>query len=206
MTYLQYGHFYTLHSLDRLLIIDLQSDVAKIQAEVKKIYLDKSSHVQNTIQDVSRRARSPVGIRSVRDKQPSWTEKETGCCRIRRRSRPRTKEGAEASDDSLESYSSLFSSLTEEREGREVVSVPQPALYVSPASWKEKQERRAQVFRHHTKLSDHTPYYSFSAPPLPARSIKRTSTLPIDYKASVATLPYLAREEDLNSPLGESSL
>jgi len=167
---------------------ETNSDVAKIQAEVKKIYLDKSSHVQNTIQDVSRRARSPVGIR------------------IRRRSRPRTKEGAEASDDSLESYSSLFSSLTEEREGREVVSVPQPALYVSPASWKEKQERRAQVFRHHTKLSDHTPYYSFSAPPLPARSIKRTSTLPIDYKASVATLPYLAREEDLNSPLGESSL
>lgn len=199
--------------------LETNSEVAKIQAHVKQIYLENSSSVQNTIQDVSRRARSPLGIR------------------IRRRSRPRTREGAsEASDDSLESYSSLFSSLTEERERTDSSAVPQPAQYLSPGSGppgslshpaqylspasEEKQERRAQVraqvFRHHTKLSDDTSYYSFSAPPVSvsARPLGRRSTLPIDYKAPVATLPYLAREGDsgpesltlLSSPLGESSL
>ena len=175
--------------------------MAKIQAHVKQIYLDNSSYVQSTIQDVSRRARSPVGIR------------------IRRRSRPRTRGegGSEVSDDSLESYSSLVSSLAEES------SVPQPAQYVSPGTVEERQERRAAVFRHHTKLQDdQAGYYSFSAPPvsLSARTVRRTNTLPIDYKAPVATLPplpFLPRDSEepggrpasltlINNNLGESSL
>ena len=175
--------------------------MAKIQAHVKQIYLDNSSYVQSTIQDVSKRARSPVGIR------------------IRRRSRPRTREGgSELSDESLESYSSLQSSLTEERDSNGNSSVPQPAQYVSPGTDEERQERRAAVFRHHTKLpDDQTGYYSYSAPPLSlsARTVRRTTTLPIDYKAPVATLPYLARDTEeagpssltlINNNLGESSL
>ena len=190
--------------------------MAKIQAHVKQIYLDNSSYVQSTIQDVSKRARSPVGIR------------------IRRRSRPRTREGvSEVSDESLESFSSLCSSLTEERELRELrdnngnSSVPQPAQYVSPGTVEERQERRAAVFRHHTRLQDHqadqagqSPYYSYSAPPLSlsARPVRRTNTLPLDYKAPVATLPYLSGDSQeggggrassltlINNNLGESSL
>ena len=184
--------------------------MAKIQAHVKQIYLDNSSYVQSTIQDVSKRARSPVGIR------------------IRRRSRPRTREGAsEVSDESLESYSSLYSSLTEERDNNGNSSVPQPAQYVSPGTVEERQERRAAVFRHHTRLQDHqtdqagqSPYYSYSAPPLSlsARPVRRTNTLPLDYKAPVATLPYLSGESQeggggrassltlINNNLGESSL
>ena len=187
-----------------------QSSVAALQAHVKQIYLESSSSVENTIQDVSRRARSPLGIRCVGGVSSALLEKT--CCRIRRRSRPRTREGAsEASDDSLDSYSSLFSSLTEERDKTEA-GVPQPAQYLSPGGGDEKKEARgevrSQVFRHHTKLSDDTGYYSYSAPPLSisARGLRRTSTLPIDYKSKVATLPYLARESDLTSPLGESSL
>ena len=191
--------------------------MAKIQAHVKQIYLDNSSYVQSTIQDVSKRARSPVGIR------------------IRRRSRPRTREGAsEVSDESLESYSSLCSSLTEERDSNGNSSVPQPAQYVSPGTVEERQERRAAVFRHHTKLtkltnlpdfSDHpeTPYYSYSAPPLSlsARTVRRSQTLPLDYKAPVPslpalpTLPFLPGDNEeapassltlINNNLGESSL
>ena len=176
--------------------------MAKIQAHVKQIYLDNSSYVQSTIQDVSRRARSPVGIR------------------IRRRSRPRTREGgSEVSDESLESFSSLYSSLAEERDNNDNSSVPQPAQYVSPGTVEERQEKRAAVFRHHTKLQDdQTGYYSYSAPPLSlaARTVRRTNTLPIDYKDPVATLPYLARDTEetagptsltlINNNMGESSL
>ena len=95
--------------------------------------------------------------------------------------------------------------------------MPRAAEYVSPGRLEDRQERRAAVFRHHSKLSEEqTGYYSYSAPPLSlsTRTVRRTTTLPIDYKAPVATLPYLRDDKEagpsslamINSNLGESSL
>jgi len=41
----------------------LKNEVAKIQAQVKQIYAKNESSIQNSIQEVSTRARSPGGIR-----------------------------------------------------------------------------------------------------------------------------------------------
>ena len=44
----------------------LQGEVAKIQAQVKQIYVDTSTTVQNSLQEVARRARSPVSNTGIR--------------------------------------------------------------------------------------------------------------------------------------------
>ena len=129
--------------------------------------------------------------------------------RIRRRSKPRIKDGSsEASDESFDSCGSLFSSLNDfkeyEKEKSGSSSLPMPAKYISPGKSEnitnaEKQLRRTQIFRHHTKLSENHGKYSFSTPPVSLSNVTRRSALPVDYKASVATLPFIAGDNDQNS-------
>ena len=130
------------------------------------------------------------------------------CSRIRRRSKPRSKDGAsEASDESFDSCGSLFSSLNDykemEKDKNGNNSLPKPAQYTSPGKSEfseDKQQKRTQVFRHHTKLSEGPGIYSFSTPPYSLPNMTRRSALPIDYKAPVATLPYIAGDNVNNAP------
>ena len=48
------------------IVLFLQGEVAKIQAQVKQIYVDTSTTVQNSLQEVARRARSPVSNTGIR--------------------------------------------------------------------------------------------------------------------------------------------
>eukprot|EP00092_Neocalanus_flemingeri_P007068 GFUD01007636.1.p1 GENE.GFUD01007636.1~~GFUD01007636.1.p1 ORF type:complete len:355 (-),score=102.24 GFUD01007636.1:296-1360(-) len=190
--------------------VEVKVGVAKLQAHVKQIYIDNSAQAQNNIQDVARRARSPLGIR--------------------RRSRHSDKPArSEASDDSFESYSSLFSSLNDERDATKENSNPTSVPNLLPPHTikeEEKQSRRSKVFRHHirldgTKLSNEPSspplpspsptLYSFSTPPLslPERGDKtrlgRRSTLPLDYRATVATLPNIAAKKETAREATEDS-
>ena len=107
---------------------------------------------------------------------------------------------SEASDDSFDSSVSLFSSLNDftsvESENYGVQSLPNPAHYISPGKTDinlEKQQKRSKLFRHHNKISEPPRMYSFSTPPSSVTDhMTRRSALPIDYKSSVATLPYIS--------------
>ena len=117
--------------------------------------------------------------------------------RIRRRSNTKSKEGSsEASDQSFDSLGSEFSFLNdfEVRNNDGNQNLPEPAKYISPGKSElsiERQSRRTQVFRHHNKLSENQGMYSFSTPPISVSNASRRSFLPVDYKASVATLPLI---------------
>jgi len=181
--------------------VEVKIGVAKLQAHVKQIYIDNSGEAQNKIQDVSRRARSPLGLR--------------------RKSRHSEKPArSEASDDSFESYSSLFSSFNEDRDAikdqpnHSAVGINLPTKSLNE---EEKQSRRSKLFRHHIRLDSSkitneatsppqqspTPsLYSYSTPPvslLEQRGEKtrvgRRTTLPLDYRAAVATLPHISSQE-----------
>lgn len=103
-----------------------------------------------------------------------------------------------ASDDSFDSESSIFSSLNDLQEiekdshsQEKHSSLPHPAQYHSPRKEEiniEKQQKRSQVFRHHVRLTESQGMYTFSNQPV---SLSRKSSLPVDYKSSVATLPYI---------------
>lgn len=158
--------------------------------------------------EVARRARSPVGG-GIRQVQRLWYSYQLFLYyRIRRRSKPRSKDGAsEASDESFDSCGSLFSSLNDykdiEKDKNGNNSLPKPAQYTSPGKSEfseDKQQKRTQVFRHHTKLSEGPGIYSFSTPPFSLPNMTRRSALPIDYKAPVATLPYIAGDNVNNTP------
>lgn len=171
--------------------VEVKVGVAKLQAHVKQIYIENAAHVNNSIQDVATKARSPIGVR----RRSRYSEKITR---------------SEASDDSFESYSSLFSSLNDDRDvTQEINSIILPTHSVKE---KKNQSRRSKVFRHHirldsTKLSSEQPppplpspsptLYSFSTPPLSLQErgektkLGRRSTLPLDYRATVATLPQI---------------
>ena len=122
---------------------------------------------------------------------------------------------SEASDDSFESYSSLFSSFNEERDATKENSNPTSIGNLLPPrsiNEEEKQSRRSKLFRHHirldsTKIANEsasppnvspTPsLYSYSTPPVSLLErgektrLGRRTTLPLDYRASVATLPLI---------------
>ena len=112
-----------------------------------------------------------------------------------------------ASDDSFDSESSLFSSLNDFQEIEKDAlekhsSLPNPAQYHSPRKEEvniEKQQRRSQVFRHHVRLTESQGMYTFSNQPV---SLSRKSSLPVDYKSSVATLPYIPADESKPKPTG----
>ena len=113
-----------------------------------------------------------------------------------------------ASDDSFDSGpSSLFSSLTDfqdlDKEQAEThSSLPHPAQYISPrkesTTSEKQQQKRSQVFRHHMKLTERQGVYSFATPPVSLPHVTRKSSLPVDYRSSVATLPYLPSDTDMN--------
>merc|ERR1712179_169542 len=161
--------------------VEMKEEVTKIQAQVKQIYVENSSMVQSSLQEVARRARSPEGPE----------------IRIRRRSKTKSKDGcSEASDQSFDSLGSEFSYLNdfEINTNGGNKNLPKPAKYVSPGKSEnstERQQRRTQVFRHHNKLSENQGMYSFSTPPLSVSNVSRRLFLPVDYKASVATLPLI---------------
>ena len=152
--------------------------------------------VQSSLQEVARRARSPEGpeIRYISLFNflimPYFS-------RIRRRSKTKSKDGcSEASDQSFDSLGSEFSYLNDfeiDTNGGNK-NLPKPAKYVSPGksdNSTERQQKRTQVFRHHNKLSENQGMYSFSTPPLSVSNVSRRLFLPVDYKASVATLPLI---------------
>ena len=68
------------------------------------------------------------------------------------------------------------------------------------------------MFRHHNKLSENHGIYSFSTPPISiTNSSRRSVLLPVDYKASVATLPLISGDtstkfEDSLAKLAVSNL
>jgi len=91
----------------------------------------------------------------------------------------------------------------------------------------EKQSRRSKLFRHHIRLdsskitnnqasptqSPSPSLYSFSTPPvslLDQRGEKsrvgRRATLPLDYRAPVATLPHIATKEPLQETVDVTEL
>jgi len=43
--------------------VEVKVGVAKLQAHVKQIYIENAAHVNNSIQDVATKARSPIGVR-----------------------------------------------------------------------------------------------------------------------------------------------
>ena len=183
--------------------MSFQAGVTKLQAKVQQIYIQNSNDIEEKMHEVSRRARSPIGIR----RRP----RNIGIRGMKRlmimNSFLDKSAKSEASDDSFESFSSIFSSLTDEREIQGVSSQPSSIGKIESSNsvkQEENQLRRSKLFRHHVRLDsskiskDNSPssttLYSFSAPPEKLR-LGRSTTLPVDYRSSVATLPLIQAKQ-----------
>merc|ERR1719225_934511 len=93
--------------------------------------------------------------------------------------------------------SSPLNGRTSEPPSLPTVVSPPPSLPLATSTIDPAREvRRSKVFRHHLRLEGDPggSLYSHTSPPILA--IERRSQLPADYKATLPTLPHIARRQE----------